>query len=738
VVTPNACTECRKKRSKCDGENPCGRCIAQSVECLYEVPVRQTKENMRTEIEALRTQQSRSERVLAALVSPDRSEQVLQQLRNGETLEEVTKKLDQSTIHPSSSNTNVTTFSRLSDAQAIGSSLHSTNTVSSPRSSLAFSDQPGSAFHIPRGEGDSWSVWGASNSFQEGTSSTHEDVMKWQPDIASLNQSIQNYPLVGTWYSQSRSNSVTESSIQAAREQGQEILLGESFGMEEYPGYQTKHVHNWTTVTSDEAFVEHLLALYFCWEYPTFASLSKEHFLEDFRNGNPRHCSSLLVNALLSIGCRFSEQAEARTDPKDSSTAGDHFFAEAERLLAAEEDRHVLTTIQALGLLSLREASCGRSTKSLYLSGQSIRLAIEMGLHFDIRVGEGKAAEAEHAVRSATFWGAFALDQAWSLSIGRLPTYSEKLKVVIKPAIIDEIEAAQWIPYTDDGAPLEKSCAQPSNVRNVYKTFCELAENIHYCMYAIYAPGAEITSQHLVDCYTRHLNWYDKIPVALRLGQNFTPAVLFAHMHYHYAILLLFRPFIKMTITGSAVSPRDICTQAADAISALVKSYGKLYSLRRTPSFVPYFVLTSSITHLVALGNSGLGQEKLRQGLTDLKEMAVCHMFAARAVDILHYLIEYWGVTFDLSDLDNDDEDDEDTNEETVKTRRYEKLCQSSSISLNQFRPNITGVDILKGIGPVNEGENPLFWPFPLQGRPLIEVNDLKRLEKNGFKISLD
>src|SRR5256885_1609592 len=44
----------------------------------------------------------------------------------------------------------------------------------------------------------------------------------------------------------------------------------------------------WTTITADGALVQHLLALYFCWEYPTFASLSKGHFLKDFMDGRPR------------------------------------------------------------------------------------------------------------------------------------------------------------------------------------------------------------------------------------------------------------------------------------------------------------------------------------------------------------------------------------------------------------------------------------------------------------------
>lgn len=69
-------------------------------------------------------------------------------------------------------------------------------------------------------------------------------------------------------------------------------------------------------------------------------------------------------------------------------------------------------------------------------------------------------------------------------------------------------------------------------------------------------------------------------------------------MYYHFAILLLFRPLIKLRIIGSSVLPRDVCTQAADAIQGLLRSYAQLYTLKRTPSFVPYFVLTSTIMHL--------------------------------------------------------------------------------------------------------------------------------------------
>jgi hypothetical protein len=37
-----------------------------------------------------------------------------------------------------------------------------------------------------------------------------------------------------------------------------------------------------------------------------------------------------------------------------------------------------------------------------------------------------------------------------------------------------------------------------------------------------------VTSKSLLASYTDFLRWYDAIPAVLRLGHNFTPAVLFA------------------------------------------------------------------------------------------------------------------------------------------------------------------------------------------------------------------
>lgn len=51
---------------------------------------------------------------------------------------------------------------------------------------------------------------------------------------------------------------------------------------------------------------------------------------------------------------------------------------------------------------------------------------------------------------------------------------------------------------------------------------------MHQSLYILHSPGRPLTSRDLLGIYTQYLNWYDRIPEVLRLGHNFTPAVLFA------------------------------------------------------------------------------------------------------------------------------------------------------------------------------------------------------------------
>lgn len=415
---------------QCDGQKPCGRCKAQKdVECVYEVPVRQSKENLRNEIDQLRRHQRSSESILTALARNEQWEEILRRLRSGQNIEAISDWLggvgSQLLSGPSgpgpSGTSTLPTFGRPAGiggnltplATFAGASTNSYTPYAPGVSSMAVGSGasrpgPGSNAISPvstahpqsaRQDMDPSSPWGAHSHFsapsQGGAGSTrsdsHPDIMNWGTGPPQTR--------VGRW--------VEDSLSQMHGGEGQRYRGLDQVLAPEMPQLNVPAT-TWTDITSDTAFVQHLLALYFCWEYPTFASLSKEHFLKDYQAGRPRYCSRMLINALLALGCRFSSQPSTLANPNDPYSSGDHFFKECQRLFYEETNHHNLTTIQALGIMSIREASCGRDSESWYFAGQSIRLAIEMGLH---RISDKSGDSDEIAVQAATFWGAFSLDQ---------------------------------------------------------------------------------------------------------------------------------------------------------------------------------------------------------------------------------------------------------------------------------------------------------------------------------------
>jgi hypothetical protein len=172
---------------------------------------------------------------------------------------------------------------------------------------------------------------------------------------------------------------------------------------------------SWTTVTSDFTFIDYIMELYFYWENPNFSTLSEKVFLADFRSGRDVYCSAALVNAILALGCRLSLYTESpnTTDQsiiasfmEDPIIAGDLFYAEA-NILLDEESVPQLTTIQAMSIMSIRDADCGRQSSSIFYSKESIRLAVDMYNLMDF----DSAQTIENQATLAVFWGAFALDQ---------------------------------------------------------------------------------------------------------------------------------------------------------------------------------------------------------------------------------------------------------------------------------------------------------------------------------------
>ncbi|EXL64264.1 hypothetical protein FOPG_19468 [Fusarium oxysporum f. sp. conglutinans race 2 54008] len=442
-LTKIACEPCRKRKAKCCGERPkCKACIKKGLECHYQASD-QDLFDLKRKHDEIQERANIYERLYDLLMNlPEQdSHAILGRLREG--TDGVT-----TILQGDDGDLLLQVASALKTRPCEGQDIE--NLSDWLRGALP-SGGGGLSVVATLGSHNANLSDASASTFAGGTSAAASCPLSLGPGNAT---SSNPDPKVMSSSENRRgpSHSRNASWAEGMQDENMPAGLPRSHGLDHVPFILNQrewehHPSAWTAITNNINLILHLLALYFCWEYPVFAPLSKKHFLQDFRDGRHRYCSPLLVNALLALGCRFSTNLITRTHSEDPQSAGDHFFKESQRLFDQETDHHSLTTIQALGIMSIREASCGRGSESRYYAGQSIRLAFEMGLHRTPDNGDKE----ELAVQLATFWGAFSLDNASSLVTGSLPNCSYTPHLPSKPAVVRDVEASVWVPYTDDG-----------------------------------------------------------------------------------------------------------------------------------------------------------------------------------------------------------------------------------------------------------------------------------------------
>ncbi|KAL4919728.1 fungal-specific transcription factor domain-containing protein [Aspergillus aurantiobrunneus] len=415
-------------------------------------------------------------------------------------------------------------------------------------------------------------------------------------------------------------------------------------------------VTQWTRVTDDEQLISHLMTMYFTWHYPFFTTLSKELFYRDYVRGMPsQYCSSLLVNTMLALGCHFTSWPGAREDPDNSATVGDHFFKEAKRLILEHDElvNSKLCTVQALALMSVREAGCGREGKGWVYSGMSFRMAFDLGLNLESSsLVTRDLGEEEVDARRITFWGCFLFDKCWSNYLGRQPQFTIANTSASNVDILPNEESTLWSPYTDTGPSREY--AQPSRTRAVavqISKLCRISGDLLAFFYDL-TPTEKPTSKQvelkkLSEIHTRLEAWKKDLPKELEPREGQLPQALLMHMFYQLLLIHLYRPFLKYTKSTSPlpqhVSPRKLCTQAAAAISKLLRLYKRTYGFKQICNIAVYIAHTALTIHLLNIPERN-AQRDVIHGLRHLEEMGEFWLCARRTLRILDISASKWQV----------------------------------------------------------------------------------------------
>lgn len=141
-----------------------------------------------------------------------------------------------------------------------------------------------------------------------------------------------------------------------------------------------------------------------------------------------------------------------------------------------EAEKARLVTVQALGLMSVREAGCAREARGWFYSGMSFRMAQDIGLNLDNSgfKKEQRMSDEERDARRITFWGCFLFDKCWSNYLGRLPQIPKNTFNVSKIDVFPSEDGATWSHLTDGG--FDASSSQPARTRAAALELSKLCE----------------------------------------------------------------------------------------------------------------------------------------------------------------------------------------------------------------------------------------------------------------------
>ena len=301
----------------------------------------------------------------------------------------------------------------------------------------------------------------------------------------------------------------------------------------------------WTTVSSDDDFVSHLISMYFTWHHESYPAVHRDTFVQAMRKKDPasQFCSPFLVNCLLLTACLYSDHPMVFAYHYDNASRGQHFADEVARLWAQEQGRATLTNLQGLVALSMGLGVLRQDRLALMYARQMPPVCIELGRKVKRSIKSGRSEYASDEFKKSlqlARWSAFQMEVDFSM-IWVKPLELQR-PVMERPYSNAQCNATEvWRPYPKPGPEI---------------TFCPYG--LQDCKFNLRDIGADIvpvmlsgdpddspSPDHIVlnrkarlvrleELLHRLQRWKDNLPVYATIKDAATPAWSLVELHLVY------------------------------------------------------------------------------------------------------------------------------------------------------------------------------------------------------------
>jgi hypothetical protein len=386
---------------------------------------------------------------------------------------------------------------------------------------------------------------------------------------------------------------------------------------------------DWDDLRRDWHHIDELIAIYFKWQHSLFECFPEKYLRQDLQARHGEYYSPLLVHAICATATLMSDQTNAHGECLQH-------LHQALRLLR-ETPKASLATIAAASLLCHVEESRGRLSSMWMICGQMMRMALDMQLH--LRQRTVPTHHDRHQMSSAQgFWSAFITDSIVSLTLSRLPSIPVAAITVALPQVDDDVVSHEW---NANESPEHGGAGMQ---RSTFRRLVMLAKLVNSTLQLFYAPSRRISAKAIVDEHSRYLDWYVGMPAGLSDLADAPPNLIWLHMQYHSAVLLLFRPFLSARFPKfPATDPRQIVKDAAQRISQAFQEHLRQYQDSGICTFQVHCLLTACTIHILHLKDNR-SLHHLITACNSFWILAPRILWAAASLHIIHGLVRKWHI----------------------------------------------------------------------------------------------
>ncbi|GLB35813.1 putative fungal specific transcription factor [Lyophyllum shimeji] len=424
---------------------------------------------------------------------------------------------------------------------------------------------------------------------------------------------------------------------------------------------------------------DRLVDLYFNYVHPIFPVLHKTRFLAEYNfrkqngsnmrpmspeyaSGSPRpdpsqEVTPLLLFSIFAITARFCEDEMPPPSRGTLWEAGCNYLDSARSILTKVFHEARPSTVQSLLLLGYREFGIGSMEQAWLFIGMAIRMAMDLGMNCDSSTwkmhGHDLFSPAEVQTRCQIWWSCCIGDRYGSVYMGRPIVIKDEDFDTPLPAVDPEEDQQLWPPISRNNLD-PRYPPVPGHVTSCFRavsSLCLIYGAIVTNMYSVRQIPCATRRAMLGELESRLDQWFISLPEALQYDTSSRrpvppPHILFLHVRYWSAVLLLNRAFIPNWKGAEPTSRNtlefkafDLAQGAATHVSAIVTVYRETFTLKRSSPFLTSHILSAAIMHILTLTlrpsnlQASLG---FQQCMAALKDMEMVWPSASRAWQLLN------------------------------------------------------------------------------------------------------